>query len=568
MSSFKRILVTSALPYANGPIHLGHLAGCYLPADIYTRYQRHRGQDIIHICGTDENGVPITIRAEQEGVSPQEIVDRYYENIADSFQKFGISFDNFSRTSLPIHHRMAQDFFNKINQRGFIQPRVVKQLYCDHCQRFLADRYVQGTCPHCGTPGAHGDQCERCSNMLEPTLLKDPLCKICKGTPRIRETKHWFFRLDAFQDRLKSWLEDKNQWKANVKEFTRGWLDEGLKPRAITRDLDWGVPVPLKEAENKVLYVWFDAPIGYISSTIEWAQKRGQPDLWKTYWLDEETRLIHFIGKDNIVFHALVWPATLMAYQEYILPEEIPANEFLNLEGRKLSTSQNWAVWLPDYLQEFSPDPLRYCLAINAPENRDSDFSWKDFQAKNNGDLADVLGNFINRTLTFLTKYFVSQIPRPGSFDGEDQALIEAMNKAPSVVGDLLETFQVKKALQEGMNLARLGNKYFNDQEPWKTRKENPQRCATTLYLCAQMLSSLSVILDPFLPFSTEKLWKMLNQEESLSGLDWEQGGELRLEAGHHIGSLEILFPKFEDQLIERQIEKLRQSAQQSPAGR
>lgn len=567
MSSFKRTLVTSALPYANGPIHLGHLAGCYLPADIYTRYQRHRRQDIIHICGTDENGVPITIRAEKEEVSPQEIVDRYHQNIAESFQQFGISFDNFSRTSLPIHHRMAQEFFSKINRLGFIEPRVVKQLYCDHCQRFLADRYIEGTCPNCGTPGARGDQCENCGHWLEPTSLVDPICKICNGTPRVRKTKHWFFRLDAFQDRLQTWLADKTQWKSNVKEFTRGWLDEGLKPRAITRDLQWGVPVPLKEAQDKVLYVWFDAPIGYISSTIEWSQKRGQPDLWKAYWLDEETRLIHFIGKDNIVFHALVWPATLMAYDEYILPAEIPANEFLNMEGKQLSTSRNWAVWLPDYLQEFSPDPLRYCLAINAPENRDSDFTWTDFQSKNNGDLADVLGNFINRTLTFVTKYFDSQIPQPGPFEGEDQAVIEAIKKAPSVVGDLLETFQVKKALAECMNLARLGNKYFNDQEPWRTRREDPQRCATTLHLCAQMLSSLSVLFNPFLPFSTEKLWKMLNQDEALSNLDWEQGGELRLGAGHRIGPLEILFPKIEDQVIERQIEKLRQGAQQPPAG-
>jgi methionyl-tRNA synthetase len=559
--------VTSALPYANGPIHLGHLAGCYLPADIYTRYQRHRGQDIIHICGTDENGVPITIRAEKEGVSPQEIVDRYYQNIAKSFQQFGISFDNFSRTSLPIHYRMAQDFFRKINQRGFIVPRVVKQLYCDHCQRFLADRYIEGTCPNCGTPGARGDQCENCGHWLEPTSLVDPICKICNGTPRVRETKHWFFRLDAFQDKLQTWLAGKAQWKSNVKEFTRGWLDDGLKPRAITRDLRWGVPVPLEEAKDKVLYVWFDAPIGYISSTIEWAEKKGEPDLWKKYWLDEETRLIHFIGKDNIVFHALVWPATLMAYGEYILPEEIPANEFLNMEGKQLSTSRNWAVWLPDYLQEFSPDPLRYCLAINAPENRDSDFSWKDFQAKNNGDLADVLGNFINRTLTFLAKYFDSQIPQPGPFEGEDQAVIEAIKRVPSVVGDLLETFQVKKALGECMNLARLGNKYFNDQEPWKTRKENSRRCATTLHLCAQMLTCLSIIFDPFLPFSMGKLWKMLNQEESLPGMDWEQGREFRLGGGQPIGPLDILFPKIEDRLIEQQIEKLRLGAQKPPAG-
>ncbi len=561
MSRFRRILVTSALPYANGPIHLGHLAGCYLPADIYTRYQRHRGQDIIHICGTDENGVPITLRAEKEGVSPQEIVDRYHENIANSFHRFGISFDNFSRTSLPIHHRMAQDFFTRINQQGYIEPQVVKQLYCENCQRFLADRYIEGTCPNCGTPGAHGDQCEHCSHMLDPILLRDPVCKICHGTPKVRKTKHWFFRLDAFQDKLRTWLEGKAHWKANVKEFTRGWLEEGMKPRAITRDLNWGVPVPLKEAKNKVLYVWFDAPIGYISSTIEWAQKQGQPDRWKDYWLDGGTRLIHFIGKDNIVFHALVWPASLMAYGEYVLPAEIPANEFLNLEGRKLSTSQNWAIWLPEYLEEFPPDPLRYCLVANAPESRDADFTWRDFQIKNNADLADVLGNFINRTLTFLRKYFDAKIPQPGPYQEQDDALIETIKGAPAAVGDLLETFQIKKASQECINLARLGNKYFNDQEPWRTRKEAPQRCAATLHLCAQMLSCLSLTLEPFLPFSMGKLWKMLGQDAPLAGMNWNQAGELQLKPGHPMGELEILFPKIEDAVIDRQIERLKQGA-------
>jgi methionyl-tRNA synthetase len=561
VSSFKRTLVTSALPYANGPIHLGHLAGCYLPADIYTRYQRHLGQDIIHICGTDENGVPITIRAEKESLSPQDIVDRYHQNIADSFQQFGISFDNFSRTSLPIHHRTAQDFFLKIHQQGHIEPRVIKQLYCDHCQRFLADRYIEGTCPHCGTPGAYGDQCESCGHLLEPTALVDPVCKICNGTPQVRETKHWFFRLDAFQDRLQTWLETKTNWKSNVKEFCRGWFDTGLKPRAITRDLRWGVPVPLDEAKNKVLYVWFDAPIGYISSTIEWAEKRGEPDLWKKYWLDPETRLIHFIGKDNIVFHALVWPATLMAYGKYILPAEIPANEFLNMEGKQLSTSRNWAVWLPDYLQEFSPDPLRYYLAASAPENRDADFTWKGFQSKNNADLAGILGNFINRTLTFLQKYFDSTIPQPETFQADDQAFIEAISKAPASVGKLLDTFQVKLATQECMNLARLGNKYFNDQEPWRTRNDDPGRCATTLYLCAQMLSTLSIIFEPILPFSAEKLCKMLNQDDPISSFAWEQAGELRLRPGHHIGTPQILFPKIEDQTIARQIELLQKGS-------
>jgi len=558
----KRTLVTSALPYANGPIHLGHLAGCYLPADIYTRYGRHCGWDIIHICGTDENGVPITVRADQEGTSPQEVVDRYHANIAESFERFGISFDNFSRTSLPIHHRTAQDFFTRIYNQGFIKPDTVKQLYCENCQRFLADRYIEGSCPNCGEPGAHGDQCERCGSMLDPILLKDPVCKICGGTPVVRETKHWFFQLNEFQDRLGEWLGSKPQWKPNVKEFTRRWLEKGLQPRAITRDLSWGVPVPLEEAQGKVLYVWFDAPIGYISSTKEWAQKQGRPDLWKEYWLSEETRLIHFIGKDNIVFHAMVWPATLMAYGDYILPAEIPANEFLNLEGQKLSSSRNWAIWLPDYLDRFPPDPLRYSLIAGAPENRDADFTWKDFQAKNNADLADVLGNFINRTMTFLIKYFDGRVPPAGDFDDQDRQVIMAIEKAPGEIGDLIETFQMKRASQEALNLARLGNKYFNDQEPWKTRKDDTAHCATTLHLCAQMLSSLSIILDPLLPFSMEQLHTMLNRTEPLSAVDWSEGGKLRLQAGHPVSEPHILFSKIEDEVIEEQIERLRQGAE------
>jgi methionyl-tRNA synthetase len=558
----KRILVTSALPYANGPIHLGHLAGCYLPADIYTRYGRHRGWDIIHICGTDENGVPITVRADQEGIGPQEVVDRYHANIADSFERFGISFDNFSRTSLPVHHRTAQEFFTRIHEKGYIKPDTVKQLYCEHCQRFLADRYIEGRCPGCGEPGAHGDQCERCGQMLDPILLKDPVCKICGGTPVVRETKHWFFQINEFQERLRQWLETKPHWKANVKQFTRRWLEEGLQPRAITRDLSWGVPVPLKEAEGKVLYVWFDAPIGYISSTKEWAEKKGRPDLWKDYWLNGDTRLIHFIGKDNIVFHAMVWPATLMAYGDYILPAEIPANEFLNLEGRKLSSSRNWAIWLPDYLERFPPDPLRYCLTAGAPESRDADFTWKDFQAKNNADLADVLGNFINRTMTFLRKYFDGRVPPAGDLDDQDRGVIAAVEQAPGQIGGLIETFQIKRASQEALNLARRGNKYFNDQEPWKTRKENPERCATTLHLCAQMLSSLSILLDPLLPFSMGKLHAMLNRTEPLSTLDWAEGGRLRLEAGDPVAEPHILFAKIEDEVIEEQIERLRQGAE------
>ena len=411
MSNHKRILVTSALPYANGPIHLGHLAGAYLPADIFVRYKKLKKQEIVFICGSDEHGVPITILAEKRGLTPQQIVDEFHERNKKAFENFGIDFDNYSRTSLPAHHKTSQQFFLSLHKQGLLTEKTIEQFYCDQCQRFLADRYVEGTCPHCEKPGARGDQCESCGKWIDQTTLIEPVCAICGHTPELKSTSHWFLKLGDFQDKIADWLDSKTTWKSNVLNFCKGWLSDGLRDRAVTRDLKWGVQVPLEGYEDKVLYVWFDAPIGYISSTVEWAEKIGQPERWKDFWENEDTRLIHFIGKDNIVFHAIVWPAILMGHGEYILPSEIPANEFLNIEGEKLSTSKNYAVWLDEYLEKFKPDPLRYTLATNAPEAKDSDFSWKELQARNNNELADILGNFLNRNLTFLRKHFESKIP-------------------------------------------------------------------------------------------------------------------------------------------------------------
>jgi len=558
----QKILVTSALPYANGPIHLGHLAGAYLPADIYVRYQRLKGRDVVFICGTDEHGVPITIAAEKKGVSPKEIVDYYHQNHREVFERVGIHFDNFSRTSLKVHHRTAQEFFLRLLRKNLLTLKTVQQFYCPHCRRFLPDRYVEGTCPHCQTAGARGDQCEHCGKWIEPVELIEPRCVICGHQPEIRSTQHWFFRLGAFQERIQSWLNTKSHWKDNVKNFCEGWLREGLQDRAVTRDISWGVPVPLKGAEGKVLYVWFEAPIGYISSTREWAQKMGQPDRWKDYWLDPGTKLVHFIGKDNIVFHAIVWPAILMGRGDYILPSEIPANEFLNIEGRKISTSKNYAVWLDDYLSKFPPDPLRYTLAVNAPETKDSDFSWRDFQARNNNELADILGNFVNRSLSFVEKYFRSRIPSPREFDDLDQQLIGRMREAPDRIGEWFERFEVRQAARELMDLARFANKYFNDQEPWRTRTTDPSKCRTTLYLCLEMARALAILFAPILPFSAERIWRMLNLSGTVTDQVWDQAGEFSLRPGHRLGDVEILFPKIDDEAIEQEIKKLEAIAQ------
>ncbi len=553
----EKILVTAALPYANGPLHLGHLAGAYMPADVYVRYQRHKGSDVIFICGSDEHGVPITIRADREGVSPQEIVDRYHFMMKASFSRLGILFDNYSRTSLPLHHKISQDIFLKLFEKGFVREQEIQQYCCPACQRFLPDRYIEGECPHCHHGGARGDQCEACGRWLEPELLLTPRCKICGSAPVMRATKHWYFRLSQFQERLAQWQASKLNWKSNVREFCTGWFSEGLTDRPITRDIDWGIPVPLPEAKGKVLYVWFDAPLGYISSTVEWAQNQGNPDRWRDYWCDPSTRLIHFIGKDNIVFHAIVWPAVLMAHGEFILPDNIPANEFLNIEGEKLSTSRNWAVWVDEYLELFPPDPLRYYLAANAPENKDADFAWKDFQARNNGELADVLGNLVHRSLAFVEKHFDSRVPPAPVLSSADQEVLAAVDATVTTVGGLLDDFQVRRAIAEMMNLARAGNKYFNDSAPWTTLKQNRARCEATLNTTLQLELALAVLMDPFMPFSAAKLWKMLNAPGSCHEQRWHEIPKLRLAEGHPLGVKEILFRKIEDEVIEAQIAKL-----------
>jgi len=554
----EKILVTAALPYANGPLHLGHLAGAYIPADVYVRYQRLKGSDVIFICGSDEHGVPITIRADAERIAPQEVVDRYHVIMKNSFDRLGIRFDNYSRTSLPLHHKISQDFFLRLYDKGYIREQLVRQLYCAACRRFLPDRYIEGECPHCHSPGARGDLCETCGRWLEPEQLINPRCKICGATPEMRETRHWFFRLPEFQKPLEEWQASKKHWKSNVREFSSGWFSEGLTDRSITRDIDWGIPVPLEGAAGKVLYVWFDAPIGYISSTVEWSQKQNQPELWRRYWCDPQTRLIHFIGKDNIVFHAIVWPAMLMAHGEFILPDNIPANEFLTIEGKKLSTSRNWAVWVDDYLAVFPPDPLRYYLSANAPENKDADFAWKDFQTHNNSELADVLGNLINRSLAFVEKHFEAKVPAAGELSGEDRAILGAAEQATREIGASLEDFQVRAAVGQLMDLARKGNKYFNDTAPWTTLKTDRSRCGTTLNTTLQLEAALAVLMEPFLPFSAERLWNMLNLPGSVHDRLWYETPKLRLEEYHPLGKKEILFQKIEDPIIEAQIAKLR----------
>ncbi len=552
-----KILVTAALPYANGPLHLGHLAGAYIPADVYVRYQRLKKADIVFICGSDEHGVPITIRADREHISPQDVVNRYHFMMRASFQRLGILFDNYSRTSLPLHHKISQGIFLRLYEKGYIREQQVEQYYCATCKRFLPDRYMEGECPHCHKPGARGDQCEACGRWLEPELLIDPKCKICGSTPEMRKTRHWYFRLSAFQERLQKWQAGKPDWKSNVREFCAGWFQEGLTDRAITRDIDWGIPVPLPDAEGKVLYVWFDAPIGYISSTVEWAEKLGSPERWRDYWCDANTKLVHFIGKDNIVFHAIVWPAVLMAHEGFILPDQIPANEFLNIEGEKLSTSRNWAVWVDEYLQIFPPDPLRYYLAANAPENKDSDFTWKDFQSHNNAELADILGNLVNRSLSFIEKQFGGMVPAAGELSTADRDILAAVESATGRIGHSFEEFQVRRAAGELMDLARAGNKYFNDAAPWSTVKTDRARCATTLNVTAQLEAALALLMDPILPFSAEKLWRMLNLPGSHRDHAWDDASRLRVPDNHPLGPREILFSKIEDDVIQVQIDKL-----------
>lgn len=546
-----KIIVTSALPYANGEIHLGHLAGAYLPADIYVRYQRLKGRDVIYMCGTDEHGVPVTISAEKKNKTPREIVDQYYKSISKSFKDFGMTFDNFSRTTLPVHHRLAQDFFTKIYEKGLIYPREVEQFYCVRCKRFLPDRYIIGKCPKCGNDGARGDQCESCGHWLEPFELVEPRCLVCGESPKKTRTKHWYFKLSQYQDKLSQWIESRKGWKDTVLTFVQGWLREGLEDRPITRDLSWGVPVPLAEAKGKVLYVWFDAPIGYISATIEWAEKQGKPDLWKGYWFDKETRLVHFIGKDNIVFHALIWPAMLMAYGDYVLPSDIPANQFLNLEGGKFSTSKDYAIWLPDYLKEFSPDSLRYALTRNAPETRDTYFTWRDFQVWHNNELADVLGNFINRTVAFVSKYYDSSVPEASSFGEQDNQVLTMLKEAPDRIGARIEGFEFKGALQEVMRIAQEANRYFDHEEPWVTRKKDPASCARTIHVCMKIVTALSVLIDPFLPFTAQRIRDMIGVVPA----GWDDAG--RTGPATAIGGTTILFDKISDDVIKVQAGKL-----------
>jgi methionyl-tRNA synthetase len=561
----KRILVTSALPYANGPIHLGHLAGAYLPADIFVRYHRLKGSDIVYICGSDEHGVPIMLRARTENISPQEVVDYYHTKNKTSFAQFGINFDYYGRTSSPLHYQTSQEIFRTIARKNLFVMKSDQQLYDPEARLFLADRFVRGTCPSCGYSEAYGDQCEKCGVSLSPTDLLNPKSAITDAKPVLKESTHWYLPLAKIQKQLEQWINDHPDWKPNVLGQIRSWFSDGLKDRAVTRDLTWGVPVPPDVADSagidatgKVLYVWFDAPIGYISATKEWALAQGKPDDWKRYWQDKETRLIHFIGKDNIVFHCLIFPAMLMAHGDYILPENVPANEFLNLEGDKLSTSRNYAVWLDEYLEQFEPDPLRYCLASILPETRDTDFSWKDFQARYNNELADILGNFINRTITFIHKNFNGRVPKRETVDSFDNELIKLLSKSPEIVGNNINNFRIRQGVREAINVARFANKYFNDKEPWKTIRSNPSVCSTTLALCVETIKTLSIILDPIIPFTTAKMRKLLNLPMNGSNTRWEEAGKLTIPEGHILGQPEILFVKIEDTVIEKEIEKLK----------
>ncbi|OQX51770.1 MAG: methionine--tRNA ligase [Candidatus Cloacimonas sp. 4484_209] len=549
----ERIIITSALPYANGPIHLGHLAGCYLPADIYYRYQKLKKRDVIYVCGTDENGVPITIEAEKNKQSPRTLVDYYYKEIKESFEKFGIIYDNFSRTSTPLHYKNAQEFFRKIYDKNYIITRKTKQYYCPHCKRFLADRYIEGICPYCGSEEARGDQCESCGRWLDPEDLISPRCKICGETPVLKETIHWYFRLDLLQTKLEEWIEEKNNWRNNVKRFCRGWFKEGLKPRAITRDLSWGVPVPLEETKGKVLYVWFDAPIGYITSTMEWASKTGDMDKWKDYWLDKDTKLIHFIGKDNIVFHAIVWPAMLMAHGDFVLPSEIPANEFLNIKGGKLSTSRRRAIWLSEVLKNFDPDLLRYALAVNLPENKDTEFDWNDFQNKVNNELANILGNFVNRTLSFVKNNYSSKVPHIVSPTNDDKKMLAYLEETKKKMEDRIERFELKKGIKILMELAKEANRYFDRTKPWEVFKKDRERCGEIINTCVQVVDGIATLSQPYLPFTSEKILKMLNKEVT----EWDEIGTMKVKSGKGINEVKILFNKVEDEAIKIEQQKI-----------
>ena len=549
---FKRTLITSALPYANGPIHIGHLAGVYVPADIYARYLRLKGEEALFIGGSDEHGIPITITARKEGVTPQDIVDRYHTLIKKSFEEFGITFDIYSRTTSDIHKETASDFFKTLHDKGKFLEQETEQYYDEEAQQFLADRYITGTCPHCKDENAYGDQCENCGTSLNATDLIDPKSALSGAVPIRKKTKHWYLPLDKHEAWLRKWiLEDHKEWKPNVYGQCKSWLDLGLQPRAVSRDLNWGVPVPVEGGQGKVLYVWFDAPIGYISNT-----KELLPNYWEKWWKDKDTKMIHFIGKDNIVFHCIVFPAMLKAEGSYILPENVPANEFMNLEGNKISTSRNWAVWLHEYLQDFpgKQDVLRYVLTANAPETKDNDFLWKDFQARNNNELVAILGNFINRALILTQKYFNNNVPDSGELTDYDKETINHFNSLKETIENHLNQFKFREALKDAMNLARIGNKYLADTEPWKTFKTDMPRTATILNVSLQITANLAIVFAPFLPFSVDKIKGFLNIDE----LSWDQLGNMNLlPAGHVLGKSELLFEKIEDEAIEQQMQKL-----------
>jgi methionyl-tRNA synthetase len=549
--SYKRHLVTSALPYANGPLHLGHLAGVYVPSDIYVRYLRRQGRDVLSICGSDEHGVPITLKARNEGTTPQEVVDRYHALNKKAFEDFGIAFDIYARTSSPVHYETASDFFRTLNDKGVFVEKTSEQYYDQEASAFLADRYITGSCPHCGSPGAYGDQCEQCGTSLSPTDLVDPVSTISGSKPVLKETRHWYLPLDRYESWLKEWiLEEHREWKPNVYGQCKSWLDQGLQPRAVSRDLDWGVPVPVDGADGKVLYVWFDAPIGYISAT------RELTDEWEKYWKDGDTRMVHFIGKDNIVFHCIIFPTMLKAEGSYILPDNVPANEFLNLENDKISTSRNWAVWLHEYLVDFpgKQDVLRYVLCANAPENKDNDFTWKDFQNRNNNELVAILGNFVNRTIVLTWKYFGGRVPEIAEMLDADREVLDEIGKIGRSTEQSLEQFRFREAIKTAMDLARLGNKYLADTEPWKVIQSDPGRVKTILNISLQITANLTLLLDPFLPFSMEKLRGLIRFDRT----SWDLVGLVDLlKPGHNIGKAELLFEKIEDDRIQAQLDKL-----------
>ncbi len=558
----ERILVTAALPYANGAIHLGHLAGAYLPADIYVRFQRLKGRDVVFICGSDEHGVPITITADKERTTPQAIVDRYHAMNKVAFERFGMSFDNYSRTSLPLHHRTALEFFLDFYRRGLLKEKKEQQFYDPKAKMFLPDRYVEGTCPVCGSDEARGDQCEKCGSFLNPTQLITPRSKISGEAPVLRETNHLYFPLGAFQQRLEAYIAERHArdgWKDNVLQYCQSWFKAGLEDRAVTRDLDWGVKIPLPGYENKVLYVWFDAVLGYISSTKEWAQRQGAPERWKQYWLDDTTKYVAFIGKDNVVFHCIVFPAMLMAWNDahaehYVLPENVPANEFLNFEGQKFSKSRGIGIDVQEFLDRFPTDSLRYYLTSSLPEYRDTDFYWRDFQAKNNNELADILGNFVNRTLAFAERTFGGVVPERGPLSRLDNELIAALKSVPEEAAAYFEHYRFRDGQLAIMNLARAANKYFNDSEPWKTAKSDRTQCGTTINLSIQTVRALAILLSPIIPSSCERIWSMLRLGGTAATQRWESAGDLLVPAGHRLAAPEILFNKIEDNVIEQAI--------------